>query len=155
MLLLFYTISIAENYFTVTGPGTRIWTCSSGVHCTQRPLYVSYDVSAKVLNMATQLLKRAGEHDVKVAGTEVEVAWTLIASLMSLGPNFVRPHFPQLLVLWRNALPKPTSKDSASNASLAGCIWRLRSAWSLGGVEETSGLRRHRDQYLIVSESKC
>jgi hypothetical protein len=26
----------------------------------QRPLYVSYDVSAKVLDMATQLLKRAG-----------------------------------------------------------------------------------------------
>jgi hypothetical protein len=48
-----------------------------------------YDVSAKVLDIATQLLKRAGEHDVKVAGTGVEVAWTLIASLMSLGPNFV------------------------------------------------------------------
>ncbi|KAF8966949.1 clathrin-coated vesicle protein [Flammula alnicola] len=61
----------------------------------QRPLYVSYDVSAKVLDMAMQLLKRAGEHDVKVAGVEVEVAWTLIAALMSLGPNFVRPHLPQ------------------------------------------------------------
>ena len=82
----------------------------------QRPLYVSYYVSAKVLDMATQLLKCVGEHNVKVAGTEVEAAWTLIASLMSLGPNFVRPHLSQLLVLWRNALPKPTSKDSASNA---------------------------------------
>ena len=89
----------------------------------QRPLYVSYDVSAKVLDMATQLLKRAGEHDIKVAGTEVEVAWTLIASLMSLGPNFVRPHLPQLLVLWRNALPKPTSKDSASNAGRPIAEW--------------------------------
>jgi HEAT repeat-containing protein 5 len=88
----------------------------------QRPLYVSYDVSAKVLDMATQLLKRAGEHDIKVAGTE-EVAWTLIASLMSLGPNFVRPHLPQLLVLWRNALPKPTSKDSASNAGRPIAEW--------------------------------
>jgi hypothetical protein len=66
--------------------------------------------------MAMQLLKRDGENDVKVAGTEVEVTWTLIASLMSLGPNFVRPHLPQLLILWRNTLPKPTSKDSASNA---------------------------------------
>ncbi|KAF9486779.1 hypothetical protein BDN71DRAFT_1405708, partial [Pleurotus eryngii] len=65
----------------------------------ERPLYVSYDISAKVLDMATQLLKRAGDHDLKVAGVEVEVAWTLIASLMSLGPNFVRPHLPQLLVL--------------------------------------------------------
>jgi hypothetical protein len=65
--------------------------------------------------MVTQLLRRAGENDVKIAGTEVEVAWTLIASLMSLGSNFV-PHLPRLLVLWRNALPKPTSTDLASNA---------------------------------------
>ncbi|KAJ7066512.1 clathrin-coated vesicle protein [Mycena amicta] len=79
-----------------------------------RPLYVSYDASAKVLDMATTLLKRAGEHDVRVAGTEVEVAWTALASLMALGPNFVRPHLPQLLVLWRNALPKPTSKDASA-----------------------------------------
>ena len=77
----------------------------------KRPLYVSYDVPAKVLDMATQLLKRAGEHEVKIAHFEVEVAWILIASLMALGPNFVRPHLAQLLVLWRNALPKPTSKD--------------------------------------------
>lgn len=89
----------------------------------ERPLYVSYDVSAKVLDMAIQLLKRAGEHDVKVAAVEVEVAWTLIASLMSLGPNFVRPHLPQLLVLWRNALPKPTSKDSAGNAGRSIAEW--------------------------------
>jgi HEAT repeat-containing protein 5 len=79
----------------------------------ERPLYVSYDVSAKVLDMAIQLLKRAGEHDVNIARVEIEVAWNSISSLMSLGPNFVRPHLPQLLVLWRNALPKPTSKDSA------------------------------------------
>jgi len=89
----------------------------------QRPLYVSYDVSAKVVDMATQLLKRAGEHDVKVAGLEVEVAWTLIASLTSLGPNFVRPHLSQLLVLWRIALPKPITKDSASNAGRSVPEW--------------------------------
>lgn len=83
----------------------------------KRPLYVSYDVSAKVLDLATQLLKRAGEHEVKISGVEVEVAWTLIAALMSLGPNFVRPHLPQLLVLWRNALPKPTSKDAGPGAA--------------------------------------
>ncbi|KAL4255223.1 hypothetical protein AB1N83_012550 [Pleurotus pulmonarius] len=36
---------------------------------------------------------------------------------MSLGPNFVRPHLPQLLVLWRNALPKPTSKEGMAAGS--------------------------------------
>ncbi|KAG6906802.1 hypothetical protein DXG01_012050 [Tephrocybe rancida] len=89
----------------------------------ERPLYVSYDVSAKVLDMAISLLKRAGEHDLKVAGVEVEVAWTSIASLMALGPNFVRPHLPQLLVLWRNALPKPTSKDTANNTGRSAAEW--------------------------------
>ncbi|KAL1740521.1 armadillo-type protein [Schizophyllum fasciatum] len=89
----------------------------------ERPLYVSYDVSAKVLDMAIQLLKRAGDHDVKIAGVEVEVAWTLIAALMALGPNFVRPHLPQLLVLWRNALPKPTSKDAANSAGRSAAEW--------------------------------
>ncbi|GLB35175.1 putative clathrin-coated vesicle protein [Lyophyllum shimeji] len=89
----------------------------------ERPLYVSYDVSAKVLDMAISLLKRAGEHDLKVAGVEVEVAWTSIASLMALGPNFVRPHLPQLLVLWRNALPKPTSKDTAGNVGRSVAEW--------------------------------
>ena len=49
-----------------------------------------------------------------VAATEVEVGWDCILSLMSLGPNFVRAHLPQLLVLWRNALPKRTSKDTTS-----------------------------------------
>ena len=89
----------------------------------QRPLYVSYDVSAKVLDIGTQLLKRASDHDLKVAAIEVEVAWLLIASLMFLGPNFVRPHLPQLLVLWRNALPKPTSKESQNSAGRSYSEW--------------------------------
>ncbi|KAF8841000.1 clathrin-coated vesicle protein [Paxillus ammoniavirescens] len=84
-----------------------------------RPLYVSFDVATNVLDTATSLLKRASEHDVQMAGVEVEVAWMLIASLMLLGPNFVRSHLPQLLVLWRNALPKPTSKDSMPGRSAA------------------------------------
>jgi hypothetical protein len=88
-----------------------------------RPLYVSYDISAKVLDMAIQLLKRAGEHDLQVAAVEVEVAWTSIASLMTLGPNFVRTYLPQLLVLWRNALPKPTSKDTANGSGRSVSEW--------------------------------
>ncbi|KAI5983848.1 armadillo-type protein [Pisolithus albus] len=79
----------------------------------QRPLYVSFDIATNVLDMATQLLKRAVEHDVRIAGVEVEVAWILIASLMLLGPNFVRSHLSQLLVLWRNALPKTSNKDNS------------------------------------------
>ncbi|WVW78983.1 hypothetical protein I302_100946 [Kwoniella bestiolae CBS 10118] len=78
-----------------------------------RPLYVSHDISSKVFDLAVSLLKKAGDHDIPIAMVEVQVAWYLIAALMSLGPSFVKLHLPQLLVLWRNALPKPTSKDTS------------------------------------------
>lgn len=79
----------------------------------ERPLYVSHDISTRVLDTSVQLLKRSGEHDVKEAAIEVQVAWTLLSGLMTLGPNFVKAQLPQLLVLWRNALPKPTNKDTS------------------------------------------
>ena len=80
---------------------------------TSRPLYVSHDVSTKVFDLAVSLLKKAGDHDVAPATVEVQIAWYLIAALMSLGQGLVKQHLPQLLVLWRNALPKPTSKDTS------------------------------------------
>ncbi|XAO25307.1 hypothetical protein I312_104129 [Cryptococcus bacillisporus CA1280] len=76
-----------------------------------RPLYVSHDVPTKVFDLAVSLLKRAGDHEIPQASTEIQVAWYLVTGLMSLGPSFVKLHLPQLLVLWRNALPKPSSKD--------------------------------------------
>lgn len=90
---------------------------------TERPLYVSYDLSAKVFDIAIMLLKRAAEHDIAIGGIEVEVAWTLISSLMAFGPNFVRSQLPQLLVLWRNALPKPTSKDTSQGTGRSAGEW--------------------------------
>lgn len=78
-----------------------------------RPLYVSHDISTRLMDTAVQILKRSGEHDVFAANIEVQVAWTLITALMTLNSTFVRSHLASLLVLWRNALPKPTSKDSS------------------------------------------
>ncbi|KAI0030727.1 clathrin-coated vesicle protein [Vararia minispora EC-137] len=102
-----------------------------------RPLYASYDISAKVLDMAIQLLKRSGDHDVKLSQVEIEIAWACVASLMTLGPNFVRTHLPQLLVLWRNALPKPTGKDMALDSGRTLSEWsfllRVREA-ALGAI---------------------
>jgi hypothetical protein len=78
-----------------------------------RPLYVSHDISSRLMDTAAQILKRSGEHDVTAANIEIQVAWTLITALMTLNKAFVKSHLPSLLVLWRNALPKPTSKDSS------------------------------------------
>lgn len=91
-----------------------------------RPLYISYDVNSDVFFTSVQLLKRAGEHDVQVAKVEIEVAWTIIASLMTSGPNFVRAHLPQLLVLWRNSLPKPTSKENTTDRPATEWLFLLR-----------------------------
>ncbi|KAM0751074.1 ARM repeat-containing protein [Meredithblackwellia eburnea MCA 4105] len=79
-----------------------------------QPLYVSFDLSAKCMSLAIQLLKQSGNHELYISGIEIQVAWILVSALLSLGPNFTRLHLPQLLILWRNALPKPTSKDASA-----------------------------------------
>lgn len=79
-----------------------------------RPLYGSVDINSRVLTMATNLLKSSGSSELRVASTQIQVAWTLIGGLMALGPNFVKIHLSQMLLLWKNALPKVLSKDSAT-----------------------------------------
>ncbi|KAK3357004.1 armadillo-type protein [Lasiosphaeria hispida] len=80
-----------------------------------RPLYGSVDINSRVLTMATNLLKSSGSSELRVASTQIQVAWTLIGGLMSLGPNFVKIHLSQLLLLWKNALPKVLAKDNSVN----------------------------------------
>ncbi|KAF1364018.1 ARM repeat-containing protein [Lizonia empirigonia] len=79
---------------------------------TSQPLHGCVDVNSRVLSQATTLLKSAGNSDVRVSATQVQVAWILIGGLMTLGPNFVKIHLSQLLLLWKNALPKPLNKDN-------------------------------------------
>ncbi|KAG8794872.1 hypothetical protein FRC12_020730, partial [Ceratobasidium sp. 428] len=76
-----------------------------------RPLYVSGELAAKVLECAVSMLKKSGEHAVNIASVEVECAWGLISALTSLGGTFVRGHLANLLALWRNAVPKVGAKD--------------------------------------------
>ncbi|KAI1856989.1 uncharacterized protein JN550_013520 [Neoarthrinium moseri] len=84
----------------------------------QRPLYGSVDINSRVLTMATNLLKSSGKSELRVSSTQIQVAWILIGGLMSLGPNFVKIHLSQLLLLWKNALPKPLAKDNTAQRSL-------------------------------------
>ncbi|KAK7936617.1 uncharacterized protein PG986_015055 [Apiospora aurea] len=64
-----------------------------------RPLYGSVDINSRVLSMATNLLKSSGKSELRVSSTQIQVAWILIGGLMSLGPNFVKIHLSQLLLL--------------------------------------------------------
>ena len=84
-----------------------------------QPLYGSLEISSRVLNIATELLKSSSQADLRIAGTQVQVAWVLIGGLMALGPNFVKIHLPQFLLLWKNALPKPLTKDNTKQRQSA------------------------------------
>lgn len=81
-----------------------------------RPLYSSVDINSSILSLATDLLKSSSKSEIRVSSTQIQVAWILIGGLMSLGPNFVKIHLPQLLLLWKNALPKPL-KDNTTQLS--------------------------------------
>ncbi|KAM5475173.1 hypothetical protein MauCBS54593_001649 [Microsporum audouinii] len=76
-----------------------------------QPLYGSVDVYAQVLSQATDLLKTSGNSELRVASTQIQVAWILIGGLMPLGPNFTKIHLSQLLLLWKNAL-SPIAKET-------------------------------------------
>lgn len=83
-----------------------------------RPMYVSGELAAKVLESAVGMLKRSGEHPVQAAAVEVECAWGLISALTALGGTFVRAHLASLLALWRNAVPKVGARDSGGGRSV-------------------------------------
>ena len=77
------------------------------------PIYTSFELSARSMSLASQLIKQTNK-DHKIASVQVQVAWTLVGSVMCLGPNLVKLHLPQLLLLWKSALPKPTGKEANS-----------------------------------------
>lgn len=79
----------------------------------QQPLYSCLKISSRALQLATNLLKSSVSAELRISGTQVQVAWILIGGLMSLGPNFVKIHLSQLLLLWRNSLPKALTRENA------------------------------------------
>lgn len=79
-----------------------------------QPLYGSVEVYSEVLFTATELLKASSSTELRVSATQVQVAWVLVGGLMPLGPNFVKIHLSQLLLLWRNALPIPLTHNNAT-----------------------------------------
>lgn len=79
-----------------------------------QPLYSSLEICSRILSTAIDLLKSSSKSELRIAGTQVQVAWILIGGLMALGPNFVKSHLSQFLLLWRNALPKPLTKENTA-----------------------------------------
>lgn len=84
-----------------------------------QPLYSSIEISSRVLSLAIELLKSSSNFELRISGAQVQVAWILIGGLMALGPNFVKIHLSQLLLLWKNALPKPLTKENTAQRQAA------------------------------------
>jgi HEAT repeat-containing protein 5 len=85
---------------------------------TDQPLYGSVEVFSRVLQQATQLLKSSSSSDIRISSTQIQVAWILFGGLMTLGPSFVKIHANQLLLLWKNALPKPLSREHMAGRNM-------------------------------------
>lgn len=83
-----------------------------------QPLYGSVEVYSKVLTLATDLLKSSSSSELRVSATQIQVAWILIGGLMPLGPSFVKIHLNQLLLLWKNALPKPLPNQNLAQRAI-------------------------------------
>lgn len=99
----------------------------------RRPLYASFDVSSRIFALATALLKGSAEHDLPISAVEIQVAWTLLGALMSLGPGFVRLHLSQLQTMWRNALPKPAPGFAPRGDAETGFLLHVREC-ALGAI---------------------
>ncbi|KAJ3413597.1 hypothetical protein HDV05_007822 [Chytridiales sp. JEL 0842] len=79
---------------------------------TKHPLKVSFEGLAVIFGLSTQLLKSASTtKDAKISLGQIQVAWTLIGSLMTVGTGFVSVHISQILLIWKSVFVKPTSKD--------------------------------------------
>jgi hypothetical protein len=77
-----------------------------------RSLFASYDDAATIFTLSTQLLRtHMATKNFRVMSCQAQVAWTLIGSLMSLGPKFVKVHISQLLLIWKGTFPKIQPKD--------------------------------------------
>jgi HEAT repeat-containing protein 5 len=79
-----------------------------------KPLYGSVQTYSSIFTFATELLKSSAAAELRLSALQVQVAWTLIGGLMSLGPNFVKVHLNQLMLMWRNALPPPLTHENAT-----------------------------------------
>ncbi|KAL2815975.1 armadillo-type protein [Aspergillus granulosus] len=83
-----------------------------------QPLYGSVEIYSRVFTQATDLLKTSSNSELRAASTQIQVAWILIGGLMPLGPSFVKIHLSQLMLLWKNALPKHLSQENSAKKSL-------------------------------------
>ena len=80
----------------------------------QKPLYGSVQTYSAIFTFATDLLKSSAAAELRLSALQVQVAWTLIGGVLSLGPSYVKVHLNQLMLMWRNSLPPPLTHENAT-----------------------------------------
>lgn len=107
------------------------WTAAfSGLLCMSASLslYASKDGPTRAVSLAMRILRESGDLNINAATAAICCAWKILASVMHKGPDFIGVHLPQLMLLWKNALPKPLAKDSeiAEKRTMAEWLFLLR-----------------------------
>jgi hypothetical protein len=92
-------------------------------------------ISPTLFQTATSLLKSTLDQPLPIARINSEIGWTVLSGLMALGPQFIRANLSSLMVLWRNALPKPTVRDNSSTVGKEewGFLLSVR-GWAVGAI---------------------
>lgn len=107
----------ADQSLMSTVSGCALAISAQTVLFVRHPSYTSLDLSARIISIAMDLLKIGSKHNLGTSLVLVEAAWTILAGLMVLGPPFVRVHLPQLLILWKNAFPRSSTRDATVTES--------------------------------------
>jgi hypothetical protein len=77
------------------------------------PLYTSADSCSQAVSVATRLLRCSADLTLATSTVVVPAAWTILSAVVSLKHSLAEVHLPQILLLWKNALPKPSHKEAA------------------------------------------
>jgi hypothetical protein len=97
---------------TVDDPDPNNPSGNKHAHMSSLHLYLP-PLSLGLFHTATALLKSTLDQPLSIARVNSEIGWTILSGLMALGPQFVKANLSALMVLWRNALPKPTVRDTS------------------------------------------
>ncbi|WFD01221.1 hypothetical protein MYAM1_003983 [Malassezia yamatoensis] len=81
------------------------------------PLHAMNQDAEEVFSLATHMLQQVAEFPLDQAAAAISAAWTLLSSLMNLGPLFIRPHLGRFVQLWRNAFALPSNLASLDESA--------------------------------------
>jgi hypothetical protein len=76
-----------------------------------RPLYVSFDLLARIFTWASEVLKKPTDPNNPIISFQHQMAWTVLIPMMSLGTSFVKLHMTQLLLLLGSFFTRVSSDD--------------------------------------------